>query len=381
MELSPRQPRLLCFSHLRWGFVWQRPQHLMTRFSKQFEVTFIEEPEFVPDADAGLRTAHDGGVTILTPLLAASAGFPWGFNDRTNREIKRLLASRSFGVSSSNDVVWHYTPMSLGAAPGAFDQALVIFDAMDELANFRGAPADLAKRERALLREAALVFAGGPSLYEERRDAHPRVFCFPSGVDASHFQPDPSRLPPADSAAWKRPVLGFYGVLDERVDFGLIAGLADRMPSWTVAMIGPLAKITEADLPRRPNIVYPGKRDYRDLPAYLDCFDVAFLPFALNDATRFISPTKTLEYLAAGKPVISTPIRDVIDLYGDAVTIAATADEFAAAAIAMLKAPAAARRGVAADLVAAHDWDRIADEMLRQIALANRAEPALSLAI
>jgi UDP-galactopyranose mutase len=356
----------------------------MTRLSAEFSIFFVEEPEFVDGGRAELRVTHDSRVTILTPLLPAASGFDWGFNDATNAEIKRLLTCPSFGDASPHDVVWHYTPMSLGAAPDAFDSALIVYDAMDELVNFRGAPVDLAARERNLLDRADLVFTGGPSLYEQRKDSHLHVHCFPSGVDAAHFAPNPGRVSPVDSASWSSPVLGFYGVLDERIDFELIAGIADLRRGWTIVMIGPLAKITEDELPRRSNIHYPGKRSYQDLPAYLDRFDVALLPFALNDATKFISPTKTLEYLAAEKPVISTPIRDVVDLYGDAVEIAANPQEFVDTIDALLADPGSTRRRIANRLVAEHDWDRIAAEMIvlvnERLAARHEIEPALFLA-
>lgn len=165
-----------------------------------------------------------------------SWGVPGGFNDLTNAEIKRLLAD-VFSDTTTDDVVWHYTPMSLGAVPDSFTPAMVIFDAMDELANFLGAPAGIAEREAELMRHASLVFTGGPSLYAQRQHAHPHVHCFPSGVDAVHFQPNPSRDVPPDSADWHSPLLGFYGVLDERIDFDLIVELAALRPHWTLSLI------------------------------------------------------------------------------------------------------------------------------------------------
>lgn len=375
MEHSLIPPRLLCFSHLRWGFVRQRPQHLLTRFTQDFSVFFVEEPDFVDQESAELRVVRDSDVTILTPLLPANLKLPWGFNSRTNPLIRQLLADAFTEPASVRDVLWFYTPMSLGCAPETFDAAVVVYDAMDELAKFRGAPKTLLEREDQLIEQADLVFTGGPSLFRARQDRHPRVFCFPSGVDARHFAPAPPRAAAPEAASWGSPVLGFYGVLDERVDFALIAQIADLRPDWTIVMIGPLAKIAREDLPQRANIVYLGKRDYRDLPAYLDRFDVAILPFALNEATEFISPTKTLEYLAAGKPVVSTPIRDVIDLYGEAVAIASTPGEFVECAESMLPGVNRERMVAGARLVHEHGWDRTARRML---ALMNGARRALA---
>lgn len=366
-ELTCR-PVLLCFSHLRWGFVWQRPQHVLSRLAQRFDVWVVEEPEFVSSDRAELRTTVEAGITILTPLLPIDRGYGWGFNNRTNRAIKRLLSEQWTGSRSFGDVVWYYTPMAFGSAPSAFDQALVVYDVMDELKSFRGAPVELADQEGALFAAANLVYAGGPSLYNQRKGLHPQVHCFPSGVEAAHFAPDAHRISPAECAIWGSPVLGFYGVLDERIDFDLIAALADLRPEWTLVLIGPLAKIQDSDLPKRANIIYPGKREYSQLPACLDRFDIAILPFALNDATAFISPTKTLEYLAAGKPVISTPVRDVISLYGEAVEIASTAEAFVAKAEALLSGVGGARRAEhGRRLVANHSWDGIAAEMCELI--------------
>jgi glycosyltransferase involved in cell wall biosynthesis len=311
-------------------------------------------------------------VTVVTPLLPTGDGLPAGFNAETNPPIARLLAPffRERGVpagGAAGAIAWYSTPMALGAEPAGFDPALVVYDAMDELANFWGAPPTLREREAALLARADLVFTGGPSLYARHRGRHPRLFCFPSGVEADHFAPAADGLVrPPDLAACRRPILGFYGVLDERIDFDLVAAIADLRPDWTLALIGPVAKIDPGELPRRPNIRYVGRRDYAALPGYLACFDVAILPFARNAATRFISPTKTLEYLAAGKPVASTPIQDVVDLYGDAVAFAATPERFVVAAASLLAEPEARRRqrlAASRRLVAEHGWDGIAARM------------------
>src|SRR5215203_2327789 len=218
---APARPALVCFSHLRWGFVWQRPQHLLTRFARDFDVYFIEEPEFEKTLVAAeLRVESRDQVVVLTPVFPESAAFVYGFGDANNRAISRLLAPffQKQGVrgrGASNTLVWYYTPMALGAAPPSLESARVVYDVMDELANFRGAPAAIRERERSLLAMADLVFTGGPSLYASRKGRHPRVSCFPSGVDAEHFAR-------ADRSAHldhlPRPIIGFYGVIDERID-------------------------------------------------------------------------------------------------------------------------------------------------------------------
>ena len=371
---------LVCFSHLRWDFVWQRPQHLLSRFARTMPVYVVEEPES-GHTQAGLRVAEQDGVTVVTPLLPVCTE---GFGPSTNDQIRELLASLLAPLAAPGEVIlWYLTPMAYGAEPLGLDPALVVFDAMDELANFMGAPQGLREREQALMARADLVFTGGPSLYEARKDHHPAVHCFPSGVETEHFAQAANGIPrPRDLASRPRPVLGYYGVIDERLDLGLIDAVAASHPEWTIAMIGPVAKISRADLPRRPNIVYYGSQAYASLPAYLACFDVALLPFARNEATRFISPTKTLEYLAAGKPVVSTPIADVIDLYGDVVRFGATPEGFAAAIDALLNEEPRARaqrEHTSRSIAAGYDWDSIASRMaglMQEAILQRKEEPA-----
>ena len=206
----------------------------------------------------------------------------------------------------------------------------VVYDCMDELANFKFAPADLKAREAELMRRADVVFTGGPSMYQARKDKHPNVHQFNSGVDTAHFAKaqDAATVVPPDMAELAHPVLLYYGVIDERMGWENLAAVCDAHPEWNVLMVGPLAKISEEDLLQRPNLHYTGQRSYDDLPGYLKGCDVAMVPFALSDATRYLSPTKTLEYFAARRPVVSTPIQDIVDNYADAARIAHTPQEF-----------------------------------------------------
>ena len=361
---------LVAFSHLRWGFVWQRPQHLLTRFAREMPVVVVEEPEYHLQG-ADVRVRQDHGVTVVTPLLPRITE-KYGFGNHVNGQISRLV--ESFVRPGTEPILWYYTPMALGAEPATVRPRLKVYDAMDDLASFRAAPPELRIREARLLSEVDLVFTGGPTLYRQRRDLHPSVHCFPSGVEAAHFASTGKASPPEGLAHQQRPILGYYGVIDERLDLDLLAEIADLRPDWTIALIGPVAKIDETTIPVRSNIVRFGKQAYDDLPAFLACFDVALMPFARNEATRAISPTKTLEYLAGGKPVVSTPIADVITLYGDAVQIAETGQEFIAATEAVLHRTSDADRqwrARAARLVAAHDWDCIASEMLTVMSRAS----------
>lgn len=380
--LSDIASAVIVFSHLRWSGVYQRPQHLLSRFARNIPVFVIEEPIFLSDPNEApsFRETRDGDVTVLTPLLPEASTPQSGFCKETNPIVSRLVEARLLRSSSRRDhhfgsgsargqrpIVWYYTPMALGALPGSITPCLVVFDAMDDLASFRNAPRELRDQEQAMLRTADVIFAGGPSLYEARRHRHPSVHCFPSGVDARHFATGAGWINvAADIATLPGPVLGFHGVLDERIDFDLIAEVADSRPNWSLALVGPLAKIEESDLPRRPNISYLGRQQYADLPSFLAGFDVAILPFALNEATRSISPTKTLEYLAAEKPVVSTAIADVVSLYGNVVRVASDPGNFIAAIESALAESGAERRqrhALARVHLLEHDWDAIADGM------------------
>lgn len=354
---------LIIFSHLRWNFVYQRPQHLMTRLARQYRIFFIEEPVF-HDGEGFLETQEVApNVRVLRPHTPISAG---GFHDDQLPELEPLLQTFIQEANLKDYVIWLYTPMALPLARG-LEPCAIIYDCMDELSAFKNAPRQLLQRESALLKVANIVFTGGPSLYRAKRERHPEVYCFPSSVDSDHFaqalrleqeHPEQRNLP--------HPRLGFYGVIDERLDLTLIEALADARPDWQLVLVGPVVKIDAAHLPRRANIHYFGQQPYEALPQFLAGWDVCLLPFALNDATRFISPTKTLEYMAAELPIVSTPITDVAEPYGEIVAIAKDPVEFIAACEqALSESPqrAAERTAKMQAVLAGTSWDQTAAEM------------------
>lgn len=374
------KPTLICFSHLRWDFVLQRPQHLMGWMARHNRVIFWEEPLVSADTLAprlDVRQDATRGVTIATPHL------PEGLEGDAATSALTTLLDTMLDTASGRLIAWYYTPMMLPFSRH-LEADCVVYDCMDELANFRFAPPELLPLESELIVRADLVFTGGYSLYEAKRERHTRIYPFPSSVDRCHFaQAREAMDDPADQAAIPGPRLGFYGVIDERMDLDLIAAVADARPEWSLVMVGPVVKIGEDELPRRPNIHYLGNKDYSELPRYLNGWDVAVMPFAINESTRFISPTKTPEYLAAGRPVVSTPITDVIRHYGDleAVEIAATAQEFIAACERALALPREGRWLAAADsILATMDWDRTASQMWEHICeRLRRGRPSLAI--
>lgn len=311
---------ILVFSHLRWDFVFQRPQHLLSRFAKRRKVIFFEEPSPETAREPYLEMSMpEPGVLVCRPHTPSAAS---GFHDEQLPHLNELIQDLIAREGLSDYVIWFYTPMALPLAQSLKPRA-VIYDCMDELSAFANAPRQMLQRETALLKAADIVFTGGPSLYRAKKDRHPNVHCFSSSVDANHFgKAREIVIDPADQKGIAHPRLGFFGVIDERIDLDLVAALADNRPDYNIVMLGPVLKIDAASLPQRPNVHYLGQKNYSDLPAYLAGWDACMLPFALNDSTRFISPTKTLEYMAAAKPIVSTPITDVVEPYADVVYIA-----------------------------------------------------------
>ncbi|HJQ34297.1 MAG TPA: glycosyltransferase family 1 protein [Pyrinomonadaceae bacterium] len=349
---------LVCLSHLRWDFVYQRPQHLLSRCARDRRVFFFEEPIFGADGPRVEVRQSEEGVCVVVPHLPEQV--------RGNREeeealLQALLARLFAEYRIREHALWYYTPMAI-AWTRHLKPLAVVYDCMDELSAFKFAPTELREREAELFHRADLVFTGGQSLYEAKRGRHPHVYAFPSGIDREHFgRAREIAGEPEDQSNIPHPRLGFFGVVDERFDLELLDGLSQLRPDWQFVIIGPVVKIDPSTLPRRANIHYLGGKSYKELPEYLAGWDVATLLFARNEHTRFISPTKTPEYLAAGKPVVSTSIRDVVRPYGEMglVRIADEPAEFAAAAEELM------RQGADADWLARVDaylsqqtWDR-----------------------
>ncbi|MGQ9367222.1 UDP-galactopyranose mutase [Azospirillum sp. ST 5-10] len=329
----------------------------MARFARDHRVLFFEEPVRNDTPEPWLDVREEEGVRVLVPRI------PLALSERDTAMAQRALLDDHLAAGGIEDpILWYYTPMSLDWS-GHLRGSLVIYDCMDELSAFHGAPPELVERERALLKRADVVFTGGVSLYEAKRSLHPNAHAFPSSVDVAHFAAARSMVDePDDQRAIPGPRLGFYGVIDERLDVDLLDAAAGLRPDWQFILLGPVVKIDPARLPKRPNVHHLGPKVYDDLPRYLAGWDVALMPFARNEATRFISPTKTPEYLAAGRPVVSTSITDVVRSYGDTglVRIADAPEDFVAAiGAALADAADPERLRTAADLVLRDmSWDR-----------------------
>ncbi len=346
---------MVVFCHLRWGFVYQRPQHLISRMAKNFKVLFIEEPiPFEPEEENEFNLEIiNNNLHVLKPKVKSIA------------DIKDVL--RPLLKDSRIEIGWFYSP-SFSPLITEFDFETVIYDCMDELSLFKGAPQELITQEKFLLSEAHLVFTGGKSLYEAKMKNHKNVYCFPSSVDRGHFEKAKEHISiPEDMKNLQKPIIGYLGVIDERIDLDLLQKTAKLKPEMAFVMIGPLAKIGEEDLPREKNIHYLGMKDYKVLPNYLQAIDIAMMPFALNDSTKYISPTKTLEYMAAGKPIVSTAIKDVERDYNHCISIVDNAEEFAQTIEQLWRVDQGNNEQAYEKILQRTSWDVTASEMLKNI--------------
>ena len=376
---------LIVFSHLRWNSVFQRPHHIMTRLAEHREVLFVEEPVH-NGAVAGLEVMRVAPrLRVIQPHLPTDGP---GFGPRQQRFLTEHLRRFVDREGWSDFAAWIYTPMATPIAR-ALNPRAIVYDCMDELAHFLNAPPELIERERELFEVADTVFTGGRSLYRAKHRFHPDVHCFPSSVDLKHFQSAGSVPEAREQARLPRPRLGFFGVIDERMDLDILRHLAKERPKWQIVLVGPVVKIERSSLPWSANLRYMGQQPYHDLPAYLAGWDVCLMPFARNDATRLISPTKVLEYMAADRPIVSTSIPDVAEPYGDVVHLGDGPEGFLEACERALNEPELerlTRRRRASDVLAQTSWDGTVERMeaiLRRITnvVPRKDAPAIPAAV
>src|SRR3954468_22566027 len=366
---APTAQPLIVQSHLRWDFVWQRPQQILSRLAEHSPVLFVEEPLFLDDIPSPKLD-----ITIpYANVFRAVPRLPGRLRDDSERGIADIRNLVQEAISPEghlkrlfkNPVQWFYSPFTAPAMLGAFNEIGVVYDCMDELSKFRFAHPDLVRRERLLLANADVVFTGGYKLYESKKRYHNNVHFFGCGVDVRHF--GKARLAdtpiPADIAGLPKPVFGYFGVIDERLDYSLIDALAAENPNASVVMVGPVVKVDPASLPTRENIHWLGQRDYAALPSYVKGFTVCLMPFALNEATEYINPTKTLEYMAAGKPIVSTAVPDVVRNFMPVVKTARRPTDFVALVGAAAAAPDQSLIAQGLERAAEASWESIVAQM------------------
>jgi glycosyltransferase involved in cell wall biosynthesis len=371
-------------SHLGWDWVWQRPQQFLSRLSKSHPVLFIEGPQ--PDERVRATRVTMREITDFPDIVVVQMKIPaalWSngsWVDKERRRAVQSLLAGPLGRKFAQPVQWFYDPMAVTAFAGHLDERAIVYDCMDELSLFRGAPAELVRRERELLALADVVFAGGPKMWKAKRALNPNCFCFGCGVDEKHFaRARSARLArPSDVVYLPRPIFGYIGVVDERVDYELIAKLADAA-SGSVVIVGPSTKVDTKTFPQRANLHWLGGRDYAELPSYARAFDVCMMPFAMNEATRFINPTKALEYMATGKPIVSTPVEDVVAQFSSVVTIARNATEFIAACERVAANPPRQQIERGLERVRRNSWESIVAQLEEHIADALATKRELSI--
>jgi len=372
MEKNSMQSPIVVHCHLRWDFVWQRPQQIFSRLAAAHRVLFLEEPCYEPGGPTLRLSEPQPGIVRVVPILPERQAV----DDECALVLPLVRAALErhplLAGEFDSPVQWFYSPMSAPDYIGQLGERCVVYDCMDELANFRFAPPDIQERESFLLRHADVVFTGGQQLYQAKSRRHGNVHFYGCGVDAVHFakaRGEGTPVPPA-VARLPRPVLGYFGVIDERLDYALLARLAEAFPRASIAMVGPLAKVDPAELPRAPNVHWLGQQAYADLPGIVKGFDVCLMPFALNEATRYINPTKTLEYMAAGKPVVSTAVPDVARQFSSVVDVAQSPEEFVRAVARSLAAPRGEVIARGIEQAGRSTWDAIVALMWGHVATA-----------
>lgn len=365
---------IIVHSHLGWDWVWQRPQQFHSRLSKTHPVLFVEGPmpsDAVKTTRVTLREISDYPNIIVLQMEIPPSRF-WKEGDWVDVERRRAVQSvleGPLGRTFENAVQWFYDPMAVTAFLGHMDEQAVVYDCMDELSQFKGAPPELVRRERELLNAADVVFAGGPKMAKSKSRYNSNCHSFGCGVDIKHFGKARRAATPVpdDVARFSGPVLGYIGVVDERLDYELLAKVADHNRAWNVAIVGPHTKVDPADFPQRENLHFLGGRDYSELPSYAKAFDVCMMPFAKNEATEFINPTKALEYMATGTPIVSTDVEDVVLQFSEVVTIAESHEEFIAGCEQRLAQPNARRIQAGLTLAKNNSWESIVAQLERHV--------------
>ncbi|RYG63002.1 glycosyltransferase family 1 protein, partial [bacterium] len=321
---APSYP-VIVHCHLRWDFVWQRPQQFLSRLSKKHRILFVEGPTLHDEEMEPCFTLTPApdfpNVTIMQTHFPASRFHDGAWVDAERRRLVDEAIKGPLKGKFERPVQWFYDPMAVESHLGHHNAVATVYDCMDELSQFKFAPPVLIERERLLLAAADVVFAGGRKMWQSKSRHNPNAHFYGCGVDIAHF--GKARLSscemPEDIRHLSGPILGYFGVVDERMDYDLIAKLSEANPAWNIAIIGPTAKVNPDDFPRAANIHWLGGRDYSELPSYTKAFDVALMPFALNEATEYINPTKALEYMATATPIISTPVPDVVSNFSTVV--------------------------------------------------------------
>jgi glycosyltransferase involved in cell wall biosynthesis len=386
IQKDKKQPQLdypiIVHCHLLWQGVWQRPQQFLSRLSKHHRVLFVEGPQLaeVPCTSYRLLPVPNfPNVTVMQTTFPTNRFHDGVWVDAERLRLLKEAIAENFPDEFKHPVQWFYDPMAVTAFVGNMNERAVVYDCMDQLSQFKFAPPELVAREKQLLETADVVFAGGKKLHESKSKLNQNCHFYGCGVELEHFAKARSKetLLPEDLNFLSGPTLGYFGVVDERIDYELIEKLADANSDWNIVVVGPTAKVDPSSLPVRPNIFWLGRRDYSQLPAYTRSFNVCLMPFALNEATEYINPTKALEYMAAGKQIVSSAVPDVVSNFGSVVKIAASHEEFIELCRSAIEQPddRAVSRGL--EMADQNGWDSIVaklEEHVRHVLKGKGAE-------
>jgi glycosyltransferase involved in cell wall biosynthesis len=364
---SSKNLPIIAICHLSWDWVWQRPQQFLSRLAKTHPLLFVQTHcTDAPESFVRVRgTDSSPQTTILEIHLPSSRWHDGRFIDMERRELLQRALATDLKGDFDRAILWINDPMAVTAYAGQLNETMIVYDCMDELTQFAGAAPELVDREKELTELADVIFCGGRKMRDKRLPTNPNTHFYGTGVDCRHFGKAMDPLLPIhhEIAGLPGPVLGYFGVIDERIDYKLIERLADEDPSWSIAMIGPVTKVDPASLPQRPNIHWLGGRDYQDLPALTKGMDVCLMPFAINAATEYINPTKALEYMAAAKPVVATALDEVQSNFSIATGIADCHEEFIGLCRREAISPSRSRIKRGLKLASENTWEAIVCKM------------------
>lgn len=368
---TPGDLEFVVISQVPWDYLWQRNHHTMARISRRARVLYATPIPTITAAKEGKDACLLEGGMHGENLMHYRPVVLWGESKLDSvRKLNRLFLKNSLiwhagrnGMGGCRRVLWFYFP-TYESLVGRLEEDLVVYDIQDEYSAFSWYPRDTARRERDLLSKCDLVFTGTLQLRKRKEEYNRRIHFVQCGVESEHFSSarEVETALPQDVAALPRPVLGYFGLVDTRIDIAMLEEVASKRPGWTILLIGPAHIETS-----KPNIRMIGTRDYKELPRYLRGFDICLIPFVLNENTRNLNPTKLLEYFAAGKPVITAPIPDVVELYPDLVEFASTAEEFIGAAERLLSGEGEEKRNRRIKEATENSWDAMVERMLSHI--------------
>jgi len=370
-----REPVFILASIIQWYEVWQRPQHFASNLSRKYKTCYISPVpvhHIVGQVHVWLsrrlkRLAQR--LWVFVPLL-----LPGENKVGLIRALNRLLwvgyaKEAALRLGTARPVVWINFPFNPRLAKSLSPRA-VVYDVMDEFVEFSIAPRKARRMEEEVLNRASFVSTGTYALYEKKTALHPHVRYIPCGVDFELFNSVVKRKPPRpqDFPKARAPVFGYFGTLNERIDAELIEEVARRRPGWLFVLIGPIQR-SYGGTRQLGNVYYLGLKPYKLLPTYLAHFDVCTMPYRITEATKSISPVKLLEYFAAGKPVITTRIPDVLRFYESLVWVVDGADDFITKGEALLRMIQSGHLSYDqyVEVARQRSWEQMAEQMVSGI--------------